>query len=208
MRTDDLIRHLAADAPPRRRNSIETRLAVASGIGLASVLALVLAMLGIRPDLADSLITPAGALKVTVSIAVIAAGFHAACLLARPGTPAIRALSPVVLVLLAAGSIAALPGSAPAIGPRLFGVSECAATIFVLGMVPLAVSLAALRIGAPTRPCAAGAAAGLLAGGVAAAGFTMYCPMDDPALVTIAYSVAIALVGALGGAFGARFLRW
>jgi hypothetical protein len=75
--------------------------------------------------------------------------------------------------------------------------------------VPLLVGvLAALRYGAPTRPRLAGAAAGLLAGGLAATLYAAHCPDDSPLFVVTWYSLAIAMVVIAGSLIGPRVLRW
>ncbi|TIM59065.1 MAG: DUF1109 family protein, partial [Mesorhizobium sp.] len=68
--------------------------------------------------------------------------------------------------------------------------------------------LAVLRYGAPTRPVLAGAVAGLLAGGLAATFYAAHCFDDSPLFVATWYTIAIAILAALG-AFGGRLLvRW
>ena len=94
------------------------------------------------------------------------------------------------------------------LGVPVAGVLHCTETILALALLPLAVSLAALRSGAPTRPTAAGAVAGLFAGGLAAAGFAMACPMNDPGYVVVGYGAAILLLCVLGAVAGHRLLAW
>ena len=66
----------------------------------------------------------------------------------------------------------------------------------------------ALRQGAPEHPALAGAAAGLLAGAIGAALYATHCPDDSPLFVAAWYSLAIGFVVALGAVAGARLLRW
>jgi hypothetical protein len=68
--------------------------------------------------------------------------------------------------------------------------------------------LIALRHGAPTRPALAGAAAGLLAGGLGAAVYASYCVEDSAFFLATWYTLAIAIVTSIGSALGARLLRW
>jgi hypothetical protein len=72
----------------------------------------------------------------------------------------------------------------------------------------LAAALWALRGLAPTRPRAAGGAAGLLAGAVGAAGYSLACPEASPGFVAAWYTLGIALTGGLGALLGPRLLRW
>jgi hypothetical protein len=78
----------------------------------------------------------------------------------------------------------------------------------LIGLGPLAVFLAALRHGAPTRPRLAGAVAGLLAGGIAATFYAAHCTDDSPLFVATWYSIAIAGLVALGAICGRRVARW
>jgi len=72
----------------------------------------------------------------------------------------------------------------------------------------LAAALWAVRGLAPTRPWAAGFAAGLLAGSVGAFGYSLSCPEASPAFVAAWYTLGIVLTGAVGAALGPRVLRW
>lgn len=210
MKTDDLIRRLAAEPAPRRRWSVEARLAVAAILGFFLVAVIVLTGLGIRPDFGGTLSTPTGALKIVGAIAITAAAFRVACRLARPGTPPLCPISAAfILVLVAATTIAfANSGAGLQLGGSLAFVLNCTEKIFLLALLPLAASLVALKAGAPTRPTAAGAVVGLFAGGLAAAGFAMACPMNDPEFVVVGYGAAILLISALGAVAGRRLLAW
>lgn len=95
-------------------------------------------------------------------------------------------------------------------GTRMIGSNMmiCMTFIPLIGIGPLAIFLWMLRYGAPTRPVLAGAAAGLLAGGLAATFYAAHCFDDSPLFVATWYTLAIAalaLLGALGGRF---FVRW
>jgi hypothetical protein len=80
--------------------------------------------------------------------------------------------------------------------------------VLALSLPALAAALWALRDLAPTRPRAAGAAAGLLAGSIGAIGYALHCPEAAIAFVAAWYTAGIALTGALGAALGPRVLRW
>jgi hypothetical protein len=54
----------------------------------------------------------------------------------------------------------------------------------------------------------AGAAAGLLAGGLGAVLYAIHCPDDSPLFVALWYVPAVALVVLAGAAAGSRVLRW
>jgi hypothetical protein len=80
--------------------------------------------------------------------------------------------------------------------------------VLLLSLPALAAALWALRGLAPTRPRAAGLAAGLLAGGLGAAGYALSCTELSPAFVAVWYSLGIALAGGLGASLGPWALRW
>ncbi|TIP83456.1 MAG: DUF1109 family protein, partial [Mesorhizobium sp.] len=95
-------------------------------------------------------------------------------------------------------------------GRRLVGSNMviCLSFIPLIGIGPLAVFLAVLRYGAPTRPVLAGAVAGLLAGGLAATFYAAHCFDDSPLFVATWYTIAIAILAALGALGGRLFVRW
>jgi hypothetical protein len=72
----------------------------------------------------------------------------------------------------------------------------------------LAAALLGLRHGAPTRPSVTGAVAGLLSAGLAATLYASHCTDDSPLFVATWYSIATALVAAVGALAGPRVLRF
>jgi hypothetical protein len=78
----------------------------------------------------------------------------------------------------------------------------------LLAAVPLVSALLALRYGAPENPTLAGASAGLLSGGIGAALYATHCIDDSPFFVSVWYTLAIAIVVAIGAWCGSRCLRW
>jgi hypothetical protein len=94
--------------------------------------------------------------------------------------------------------------------PRMIGTNSmiCMSFIPLIGIGPLAVFIAVLRYGAPTRPVLAGALAGLLAGGLGATFYAAHCFDDSPLFVAVWYTIAIAVMAALGAIAGRVFIRW
>jgi hypothetical protein len=72
----------------------------------------------------------------------------------------------------------------------------------------LVASLLGLRHGAPTRPAMAGAIAGLLSAGLAATLYASHCPDDSPLFVATWYTIATAVVTAIGALAGSKVLRF
>jgi hypothetical protein len=86
--------------------------------------------------------------------------------------------------------------------------ARCPFNVLLLSLPGLAGALWALRGLAPTRPRAAGLAAGLLAGALGALGYSLSCTELSPAFVAVWYSLGVALAGGLGAILGPRLLRW
>jgi hypothetical protein len=84
----------------------------------------------------------------------------------------------------------------------------CPWSVFLLSLPALAATLALLRQRAPTRLRAAGAAAGLFAGALGAAGYALSCTEESAAFVAVWYTLGIVLSTALGALLGPRVLRW
>ena len=68
--------------------------------------------------------------------------------------------------------------------------------------------LLALRQLAPTRLPLAGAAAGLVAGAVAATIYGFHCPETAAPFILVWYSLGIVLAAGLGSLIGRWALRW
>ncbi|MGB6637955.1 MAG: NrsF family protein, partial [Bradyrhizobium sp.] len=69
-------------------------------------------------------------------------------------------------------------------------------------------ALVGLRHGAPARPAVAGAMAGLISAGLAAALYASHCTDDSPLFVATWYPIATAMVVAAGALIGAKVLRF
>ena len=66
----------------------------------------------------------------------------------------------------------------------------------------------ALRGLAPTRLALTGAAAGLMAGGLAAAVYGLWCQEQAAPFVMVWYSAGVAIAALAGALAGRRLLRW
>jgi hypothetical protein len=210
MRTDELIRALAADraAAPQPPGRI-LMLAAAAGFAL-SALAFVI-WLGPRADVAEAVTSVRFLFKPALMLALAAIAGTLLLRLVQPGArvhlPPLAAI-PAVLAAAVAAELAVLSPS------RWLGALIGDNWYLCLGLIPLlslpvaAALLLALRHGAPTRPAIAGAVAGLAAGGLAATLYAVNCTDDSPLFVAIWYSLAIAAVSAVCAFAGSRLLRW
>jgi len=102
-----------------------------------------------------------------------------------------------------------LPQRVPML-PRLVGHNSmlCMSAIPVLSLPILGAAMVGLRHGAPARPAAAGAIAGLLSAGAAATLYASHCTDDSPLFVATWYTLAAGIVAGLGALVGRRVLRY
>jgi hypothetical protein len=212
MKTDELIRGMTADLAVSRPPP-ERLFGAAFMPGLLVALALFAVILGPRPDFVASLADPRFVFKFVVTLLLALCSALLVWRLARPGAPKrlqIAALA-TVAVVLALGVVAELlTVPRPLWGTKLVGQNSvvCLLSIPLFALPLLIAALVALRHGAPTRPGATGVVAGLFAGGIGAAIYAAHCPDDSPLFVAAWYSLAIALVAAVGGVAGRLSLRW
>jgi len=212
METDQLIRAIAADNR-RKTLPLDAAWLAAALLAILTAGAVFLVALGPRADALASLETARFTFKFVVTLALAATAFRLLRGLSRPDGSA-RALAPwllaapLLLVVAVALELVAVPASDWA--TRLIGTNSLVCLTFVpmIGIGPLAIFLLVLRHGAPTRPAIAGAAAGLVAGGLAAAFYAAHCPDDSPLFVATWYSLAIAGLTAVGALLGPRIARW
>lgn len=211
MKTDDLIRALAADARPVR--SFASTLALALVFGVVAAACVFAWRLSPRPGLLALLGEWRLLLKFAVTLSLAASAVVLALRLSQPGATVARAARALLLpVLLLAAGVAAELATTPAAawGAELVGryAIYCATLIPMIAAPALGALLLALRRGAPTRPTLAGAAAGLAAGGIGAALYALHCVDDSPLFLLAWYSIAVAVVTAAGALVGSRLLRW
>jgi hypothetical protein len=213
--TDELIHALATQAGDRPIGrgplmALPFRLTLLAGVTLAAfcALAVVVLAVGPRPDLGGILTTWTFQFKV-VAMVLLAAG---AGLLVRaaaiPGvvTRPVLPLLPAALFMLAG---IALDGSGfPLTGARTFSIPSCMGVIVLAALPALGVLFAAMRRGIPTRPGLAGGLAGILAGSLGALAYTIACINDGATFVALWYTLAIAVVAAIGAVAGKRALAW
>jgi hypothetical protein len=214
MKTEILIDALAADAAGPRDASapaaLRARALGAAALGFALSAAATLIVFGLRSDLAAHLLDAPVALKFSGSAAFAAAGLWLAARAAEPGRR-LRPLAALTPLLAVSALFAALwPDTRAAlwVPPTDRASLLCAASVALLALAPLGGLLAVLRSGAPTRPALAGAAAGLAAGGLGAAGYALHCPIDLPGYVVAWYPAGIGLAALIGAAAGRRVLVW
>lgn len=213
MKTDELITLLARDASPVQRGMLAARLSGVALLGATAAFLILVPWLGIRPDLAQAVGGMTFWMKATYTAGLGVAGFALVERLSRPGAKgrigwAVLALFIVAIVAMAISQLMAT--SPDDIRAVFMGSSwdKCPWRILVLSLPGLATILWVMRGFAPTRPTLSGAAAGVLAGGIAATVYGLHCQEIAAPFVALWYSAGIALSGVLGALVGSRLLRW
>jgi len=212
METDQLIRTLAADNAHRAR-PVGLVLALALLAAAPASVAMFFAGLGVRPDLMTAMHNPFFDLKFVVTLALAIPAIAIILHLSRPEASLQGwkwlLLIPVGLLLAGIASEMMMPQRLPMM-TRLVGNNSriCLTAIPLMSLPLLVAALIGLRHGAPTRPAVAGAIAGLLSAGLAATLYASHCTDDSPLFVATWYTIATALVTAIGALAGSRVLRF
>ena len=212
MKTADLIAALAGRETLVRPTRVGSRLMIAALIGALFAAVILVAWLGLRP-LADAVQTRMFWMKGGYSLWLALAGGWWAARVARPGglpglAPFIAGVAVIVMIAMGAADLART--ATPDLIREWMGSTwtVCPWRILALAApVYLAVAWMLRRL-APTRLGWAGAAAGLLAGGVGATVYGLYCQENTAAFVATWYTLGIAVCAAVGALLGPRLLRW
>ena len=212
MRTSDFIGALAADPVPEPIR-LGRRFAASLALGIAGAALLYLIFAGPRPDIAIAATSIRFLLKF-----VAAAMFALPSLLlvlrlarpdARPGALAAWLVAPVALIAVAvAVELMVVPDYMWV--HKLVGTNwmYCTTMIPMMAAPILAALIAALRLGAPTRPALTGALAGAAAAGLAALLYASHCTDDSPLFVATWYPLATLICAGAGALLGRIFLVW
>jgi hypothetical protein len=212
MQTNDLINALKADATKQSMPLGYTWwMAIAAATILAAIAFFVL--IGPRQDFAAAAQTFRFVLKFIVTLTLALAAFALLRVLSRPGSNVRRVahwliLAPALIGAAVVAELFVVPSEQWGMVWWGKNIYVCLTFIPLIGLGPLAVLLAALRHGAPTRPGLAGAVSGLLAGSIAATFYAAHCTDDSPLFIATWYSIAIAALAVLGTILGSRVARW
>lgn len=213
MRTDELVALLANGNVAIAPHALERRLLAGISVGSIAAVVLMVALLGVRPDLLGAAHQPMFWVKSLFAASLALAALVTAARLSRPGVLLGRAPVAVVSPLLAMWALGALVWLAAAPDQRanlLFGKSwnDCPLLITMLAL-PIFVGTSWAVAGlAPTRLRLAGAASGLLSGAIATLIYCLHCPEMAAPFVAVWYVLGMAVPTALGALLGPRLLRW
>ena len=213
MQTDDLIALMAADDRPVDTGWLRraTWLCALAALMLAALL--VLLVLGARSDFAHAWLTRPVIAKMLfgASVASIALVLFQRSL--RPGLqPGTRLPLIALPILLVVGWATLTLAQSPAEqwSALIFGRywRACLIAVPLYALIPLAILFALARRGAPVDGRLTGACAGLASAGLAIVAYSLHCPDDTVPFLATWYTIATAIVGALGALILPHFLRW
>ncbi len=212
MLKEDLIRALTEDcAPVRPLAHPAWRSLIWFGISLCYV-AVVVAAMGLRPDLASKMTDPQFATEVAAafltSMMAAAGAFCAGC----PGRPIWERFAPVPFLLMWVGAL----GVGCWRDWNAFGLSRlashsditCLPTIFAMSIPSGLLILSMARRGAPIAPVVTIGLAALAATALAAAGLRLSFKQDASVSVCIWQFGSVVLLTGIASLFGKFLLRW
>jgi hypothetical protein len=211
MKTEDLITLLAKDTRLRWRFGHAVTLALSGSVLFTAIM--FFGWIHPRPDVAQAAETVRFLFKFVVTLTVTVTATGLVMKVSRPGVPTgfwrwSPVVAPILLVAAVFAELLAIPESAWAARWIGTNISQCVTLIPLMAIAPLTCLLFALRQGAPKRPGACGAMAGLVASGIAATFYASHCTDDSPLFVITWYPLASALVVLVGYFAGSRLLRW
>jgi hypothetical protein len=212
MKTDELIALLAEDLQPARRFMVARWLLLGVILGAALSTLLMMTTIGPRPDIHAAMQLRAFWVKFLYTLALAGLGFVLAARQARAGQSSrsltLALAAPVAALMVLAGIQLSAPNANAA--QLVMGSTwmVCPWLILMLSLPLTLCLLMAMRRLAPTRLTLAGAAAGLLAGAVAATIYGFHCPEMAAPFLLIWYTLGIGFSAVFGAFLGPRLLAW
>lgn len=213
MKTDDLISMLASGVAPVDHRTFAKRFSGAVLAGLLGATLLVIATMGVRPNLGQVMATPIFWAKIAFPLCLMIGALSMVMRLARPGI----ASGPGKILIVAAvaavwvGSIYVLLVAAPDDRAAII-LGEtwkvCALNITLLSIPGFIAVFWALRGLAPTNLTLSGACGGLLAGSMATTAYSFGCPEMQIPFWGVWYLLGMLVPTVLGALLGRRWLRW
>lgn len=213
MKTESMIDVLMAEAGPVPRHVTERRFASAGLFGVALATAMMLVAFGLRPDIESAALLPMFWFKLMFPAAIAVAAMWMAARLSRPGARVgfawIAVAAPFVILWLMA-AVTLLNTEPAARVDSILGNTwpTCVPEIALLALPAFVATFWAMRGLAPTRLALAGAAGGLMAGGIGAMIYALRCPEMEAPFLAVWYVAGIAANGVAGALLGPRLLRW
>ncbi len=211
MKTEDLIQTLSQDAAVQRLPHPGWRALIWLAVSTAYVAGFV-AVMGLRPDIAEKLAEPRFLIEVgaayMTSMMAAAAAFCAGC----PGRPLWERYAPVPFLIVWLASLGegcwrdwVRSGPDGLIFQPDF---ICFPIILVISIIPTLLIFIMIRRAAPIAPIATTALATLAAASLAAAAVRLFHAQDASLMVLVWQFGSVALLAGLGALFGRSLLRW
>ena len=211
MKTDELITILANGDVAVAPGTVKRRFVIALGLSVPVCLTLMMATMGMSPDIATAVQLPIFWIKLIFTITFSSSALVLVERLSCPGAALGRLPIALIILLIVVLMIAALAGVPFAERDGLiFGQTRaaCPAAIAALSIPVIIAVFWAMRGLAPTRPRLAGAVAGSLAGSVAAAIFTLHCTEMAAPLFGGCFVYGMLIPAGVGAAVGPWVLSW
>jgi hypothetical protein len=209
----ELARELSDGLTPVPASFVTRRLLAALGLGAAVSIALVLGLLGPRPDMATAMATGMFWAKLVYPLSLALVAGLAAERLARPAATArgriawLAAPFAAVAVVAIVQFLGAPPLSRHAL---VMGGSArlCPFLVLAAALPPLLALTWSMRALAPTRLVQAGAVIGLVAGSTGAFAYAWHCTEWGAPFLALWYTAGILAATLLGALLGPLLLRW
>jgi hypothetical protein len=214
LKTQDLIDSLVTNLVQVLPGKMRRDMLLGAGTGAAVALGMVLLMYGLRPNILCMAHAKPLLLKASYGFALAAIAAAILLPMAKATEPPPHLLKLPALPILALAFVALIQMNMSPTGAAeklwLGTARPYVGTFRIVTMsLPLLAGLCwALRRQAPLQLAAAGAAAGLLAGGLAASFYALSCKEQGAGFVLVFYSAGIAISTAIGALIGPRILRW
>jgi hypothetical protein len=213
VRTEDLIRELAKDAPPvRRLQPLPVRLM--AWIALAAVSLVVVTMwMGARQDLGEALQHSSFQFEAAMLILTAMSAAVGALTVSIPGrerTSLVRWLPIVggaICILWVAGELVFASVTGAPTG-RLTFAWRCVYKTASVGLLPGVALFVLVRRAAPLHAAWAGLLTILATAAVGVLGANVICPIDRPLHLFLWHVAPLMLFAAIGAGLGTWLIRW
>ncbi len=213
MKTDDLIRALAADHAPTGL-SLRTAVTVALAVGIAVAAIQFLWLLGPRPGAFAALTSWRFCFKFVYTILLAASAAYVCTRSILPLAEIDRrmllplSLAPVLLICAVGVELSVQPQGAWASKAMGGNALMCLIWVPLLSIAPFLALMFTLRRGAPVSPAFTGAIAGLIAAAIGSSLYASHCPDDSPLFLGLWHTLAMLSVVLMGTLSGRWLLRW
>jgi hypothetical protein len=213
MKTEDFIDMLATGITAVEKNVAARRYAMAIVFGALASTLLMVASLGINPNIAQAALLAKFWIKLGFVACLAGASLFVALRLSKPGLRLGMApsalIAPVAVMWVFALFVMGMAEPAQRM-KLLLGETwiVCPILIVMLSAPIFAMVIWAMKGLAPTRLRLAGASAGLLSGATGALVYCLHCPEMEAPFLAVWYVLGMLIPTAIGALSAHRLLRW